>query len=438
LTWDHGTAFSLFVIQVPGTFCPGNQKLPEEYLVQSPNRKRYVLKMHRFHVMFLALTLAACSGDGPKEPLYLVAGAPGDPVPGLHPQELARFRQGEDLFNKVFTPDEGMGPLFNENQCSACHTDPAPGGTGDQFVTKATRFTPGSGCDLLAGAGGENVRTRSTPLLQEHGIEEESIPSDATEVARFVVPFLFGLGLAEAVPTGTLEALADPEDRDGDGISGRLARTANGQPGRFGRKADFATLADFNAGAFFLEMGLTNPLHPGPESVSGQPLPAGVDPAEEPEVSEEALGLVADYVSFLAPLAQRLPTEEAALTEVNRGESLFRATGCASCHVPILETGDHPVEALAGKAVALYSDLLLHDLGPGIAGVCGPDAAPTEHRTGILMGVGLRQLFLHHGEATSLEEAILLHGGEARRAREAYQDLSEVDRYYLVRFLQTL
>ena len=394
--------------------------------------------MHRFHIVFLALTLAACSGGGPKEPQFLVAGAPGEPVPGLDPQELARFRQGEALFNKVFTPDEGIGPLFNENQCSACHTDPASGGTGDQFVTKATRFTPGTGCDLLAGAGGENVRTRSTPRLRAHGIERESIPSEATEVARFVVPFLFGLGLAEAVPTGTLEDLVDPEDADGDGISGRLARTSDGRPGRFGRKADFATLADFNAGAFFLEMGLTNPLHPGPETVDGQPLPAGVDPADDPEVSEDALRLVADYVRFLAPIARRLPMEETPLGEVNRGESLFGTTGCASCHIPILETGESPVEALARKAEALYTDLLLHDLGPGITSVCGPDAAPTEHRTGILMGVGLRQRFLHHGRATSLEEAILLHGGEAQRVREAYQALPEVDRYYLIRFLQTL
>jgi CxxC motif-containing protein (DUF1111 family) len=104
----------------------------------------------------------------------------------------------------------------------------------------------------------------------------------------------------------------------------------------------------------------------------------------------------------------------------------------------VLETGDHPVEALANKAVAFYSDLLLHDLGPQASGVCGPDAAPSEYRTGILMGVGLRQLFLHNGEASSLEEAILWHGGEAEGAREAFQGLSEVDRYYLIRFLQTL
>jgi CxxC motif-containing protein (DUF1111 family) len=368
----------------------------------------------------------------------LVAGSPGEPLPGLQASDLARFRQGEVLFNKVFTPEEGLGPLFNENQCSACHTDPAAGGTGDQFVTRATRWSPIAGCDLLRESGGENVRTRGTPLLQAHGIRREEVPEEATEVGRFVVPYLFGLGLAEALPEERLEALADPEDRDGDGISGRLARTQDGRMGLFGRKGDFASLADFNAGAFLMEMGITNPLHPGPETQNGGPLPPGVDPAADPEVGEEALALVLDFVRFLAPLARRVPSDPAALAQVNRGEAVFREVGCTACHVPVLETGDHPVEALSGKAAAFYSDFLLHDLGPQVAGVCGPDAAPTEHRTGILMGVGLREFFLHSGDANSLEEAILRHGGEAQRAQQAFQGLSELDRHYLIRFLETL
>ncbi|MGW8265694.1 MAG: di-heme oxidoredictase family protein [Longimicrobiales bacterium] len=394
--------------------------------------------MCRLPLLFLSLALMACSegGGGGRQPL--IAGSPGDPLPGLDPAELERFRQGEVLFNKVFTPEEGLGPLFNENQCSACHTDPAPGGTGDQFVTKATRWSPDSGCDLLTGSGGENVRTRGTALLRAHGIQGEEVPREATEVGRFVVPYLFGLGLAEALPEERLEALADPEDRNGDGISGRLARTADGRMGLFGRKGDFASLADFNAGAFLMEMGITNPLHPGPETLNGGPLPPGVDPAADPEVGEATLALVMDFVRFLAPLARRVPSDPEALAQVERGEALFRETGCTSCHVPVLETGHHAVEALSRKAAAFYSDFLLHDLGAQVAGTCGPDAAPTEHRTGILMGVGLRDLFLHSGDATSLEEAILRHGGEAQRAQQAFQGLSELDRHYLIRFLETL
>lgn len=403
------------------------------------DQKRYVLKTHRFHCWFPLLFLAACGEAGPKgEGPSLVAGPPGEPVQGLSAEELTRFRRGEALFNKVFTPEEGMGPLFNENQCSACHTDPAPGGTGDQFVTKATRWSSVSGCDLLTRWGGENIRTRATPLLQARGIRREEVPPEATEVGRFVVPYLFGLGLAEALHEETLEALADPEDRDGDGISGRLARTTDGRPGLFGRKGDFATLADFNAGAFFLEMGLTSSVHSGPERVNGAPLPPGADPAPDPEVGDEVLALVADFVRFLGPLARRMPSDAGDLDLVDRGEELFREVGCTSCHVPVLETGHHPVGALARKSVAFYSDFLLHDMGPGMAGVCGPDAAPTEHRTGILMGVGLRELFLHSGQATSLEEAVLRHGGEAERARQAFQGLPELDRHYLIRFLETL
>jgi CxxC motif-containing protein (DUF1111 family) len=271
-----------------------------------------------------------------------------------------------------------------------------------------------------------------------HGISEEAIPPQATEVDRFVVPFLFGLGLLEAVADSTLEALADPADEDGDGISGRLARTADGRVGRFGRKGDFATLAEFNAGALFLEMGLTNPIHPGPERVNGQLLPHGVDLAPDPEVEETFLPLVDEFVRYLVPLVPRVPSDPEGRAGVERGENLFASVGCTSCHIPTLETGEHPVEAMSRKIVALYSDFLLHDLGPELAGVCGHDASPTEYRTGILMGVGQRDLYLHTGGATSLEEAVLRHGGEAEGIRKAFEGLSEMDRYYLIRFLETL
>lgn len=394
--------------------------------------------MTRFLPLVLVLISGSCAGSESGRAPDPVAGAPGEPVPGLGPSELARFRRGAALFNKVFTPEEGLGPTFNENQCSACHTDPAPGGTGDQSVTKATRWSEAEGCDLLVGAGGGNVRTRTTPLLQAHGVQNEVIPEEATEVSRFIVPFLFGLGLAEAIPEGTLASLADPEDEDGDGISGRLARTPDGGVGLFGRKGDFASLDAFNSGAFFLEMGITTPVDPGPETLNGAPLPPGSDPAPDPEVAEEALALVTDFVRYLAPVARRLPRDPEARGQVDRGEVLFHRAGCAGCHVPVLETGPQPVEALSEKSVAFYSDFLLHDLGPEAAGVCGPDAAPTELRTGILMGVGLRDRYFHDGGAGSLEEAILRHGGEAQGARGAFHDLSELERHYLIRFLETL
>jgi CxxC motif-containing protein (DUF1111 family) len=384
------------------------------------------------------VTLAACTSGADTSPEAVTADSPGDPLPGLSPEELDRFHRGKAVFAKVFTPENGLGPLFNENQCSACHTGPATGGTGDQAVLRATRFDPDHGCDLLEEAGGENIRSRATPLLRASGIQREEIPREATEVARILVPFLFGLGMAEAVPEETLHALADPEDRDGDGVSGRLARTVDGRPGRFGTKADFATLEEFNAGAFHQEMGITNPLRPESELLNGRPLPEGVDPLPEPEIDGETLDLVTDFVRFLAPLSRRTPSDSALRRQVERGEVLFREVGCVSCHVPVLATGNHPVAALRHKRVALYSDLLLHDLGPGVSGVCGPDASPTEVRTGILMGLGYRRVFLHQGQASTLQQAISLHGGEAERSRRAFEALPEVERHFLVRFLQTL
>src|SRR5690606_37630918 len=159
--------------------------------------------------------------------------------------ELVRFRAGAALFNRVFTPEEGLGPLFNENQCSSCHTDPAAGGTGEQILVRATRFEPPDRCDALSAMSGENIRTRATPLLQAHGIQRQMLPASASHTARFTVSFLFGLGLVELIPEQTILALADPDDVDGDGISGRPGRDPSGRLGRFGRKADHATLRDF-------------------------------------------------------------------------------------------------------------------------------------------------------------------------------------------------
>lgn len=366
------------------------------------------------------------------------AASPGDPLPGLSPSELGRFQAGQALFNRVFTPETGLGPLFNENQCSACHTDPASGGSGDQIVVRAARLLADGSCDLLEEWGGENIRSQATPALRSLGIYREEIPPEANTVDRVAVPFLFGLGLLEAIPDSILLGLADPEDRNGDGISGRVGRTRDGRLGRFGFKADHADLESFTAAAFHQEMGITNPLRPEPERLNGRPLPEGVDPLPEPELDHESLALTVDFVRFLAPLPRRTPPDTQSARLVERGEALFRTIGCASCHIPVLETGSHPVEALSRKRVPLYSDLLLHDLGADVRGVCGPGAGPTEVRTPPLWGLGRRRVFLHHGRATTLSQAILAHGGEADRARRAFEALRELERVALLRFLESL
>lgn len=383
------------------------------------------------YALGVGLVITCCGRDGAP------TGAPGEPLPGLNHEQLARFRGGHALFDRVFTPGEGLGPMFNENQCSACHTDPASGGGGGEPVSRATRFVPPDSCDRLSSVGGENVRTQATPLMRAHGIEREEFPSEATERGRFTPPFLFGLGLVEAIPERTILARADPEDADGDGISGRAGRTADGRLGRLGRKAETATLLDFTDTALRQELGLTTPITPVESGLSGGSLPAGTDPVPEPEVDATAVALLVDFVRFLAPLG-RVDRGAAHRDSVRRGERLFESLGCVGCHVPTMTTGPSPIRALDRKRIHLYSDLLLHDMGSGLADVCGIGATPAEVRTEMLMGLRYREAYHHDGRSTELPAAILRHGGEAQAARDAFAALGPVSRLYLLTFLRSL
>lgn len=367
-----------------------------------------------------------------------VGGEPGAPLPLLSASDSARFVAGMTLFNKVFLPEEGLGPAFNENQCSACHTVPAIGGTtGFERVVKASRYHGPGACDLLSDEGGENVRTKTTPRLRAHGVTAESIPAGATEIGRFLPPFLFGLGLIEAISEEAITALADPDDRNGDGISGRAARGPDGRLTRFGRKADHATIEEFTRGALRLEMGLTT-RSSDRDLVNGGAAPAGVDPVAEPEVDATTVGLLTDFVRFLAPPRAAAPRSRAFADTLRQGRRLFNQVGCTGCHTPAMRSGSHGNEALRHKTVALYSDLLLHDMGPGLANVCAYDAAPQELRTTPLMGLQHRSFFLHDGRAMDLREAVLAHGGEARAARDAFGRLGWLRQEYLVIFLRSL
>ncbi len=362
---------------------------------------------------------------------------PGEPLPGLTDAELTRFRQGAVLFDRVFTPPEGLGPLFNENQCSACHTDPASGGSGGVRVDKATRFVPPDSCDLLSTSGGENVRRQATPFMRALGIEREAFPSEATERGRFTPPFLFGLGLVEAIPDETILEYADPNDTDGNGISGRPGTATDGGLGRFGRKAEFRTLLAFTDLALRQEMGLTTPLTPVESGFNGGPLPPGADPAPEPEVDLQTLELFVDFVRFLAAPA-RADRGPAHRDSVRLGEQVFESLGCTRCHVPAMRTGRSDIAALDRKMVPLYSDLLLHDMGSALTDVCGLGATPSEVRTELLMGLRYRDVYLHNGGSGTLPDAIHRHGGEAQAARDAFAALDQVSQLHLFTFLNSL
>lgn len=378
----------------------------------------------------LALGLAAC-GSRPA-----ATAAPGQPAPGLSTAERARFAAGEALFNTVFGPERGLGPAFNENQCSACHTSPASGGVGGERVLRATRFDPATGCDLLSGEGGENIRRKLTLAARTLGVMPESVPAGGT-AGRFTAPALYGIGFVDAIPDATLLAHADSADRDGDGISGRVGRTRAGRPARFGRKADVARLAEFVVAAAHQEMGLTTLAHPA-DALRGKPAPPGLDPAADPELGEASVALLTAYVRFLAPLGRGAPPRPWSAASVERGERWFGAIGCARCHVPALETGRDSSAALNRRRIQLYSDLLLHDLGPELADVCGPGAAPAELRTESLMGLRYRDLLLHDGRATDIRGAIRWHGGEAAAARREFERSTAAQQEELIAFLATL
>ncbi|HWC73018.1 MAG TPA: di-heme oxidoredictase family protein [Gemmatimonadales bacterium] len=386
--------------------------------------------MNRCAIVLAALCAIAACQKPPK---------PGEPLRGLSAAERARFDSGRAVFDSVFTPETGLGPLFNADGCKECHEDPADGGTGDEVERHATAFraVPPSGmrpCDELAAQGGFVFQNHVTPLLHAAlGIDSEPIPAAATAVGRRTTPLILGFGLLDAVPDSEILAYADSDDRDHDGISGRPNRFFDGRLGRFGRKALVPALREFNDGALAAEQGVTTPAVPTEETVAGTPVPAATDPAPDPELSAEKAELLTAFVRLLAPPA---PLKMSA--EAKHGRDVFAHVGCARCHRPSFTTGDSPIAALRHKEVFAYTDLLLHDMGPDLGDICLALATPTEFRTEPLMGLRFKKQFLHDGRATTVEQAIQQHGGEGGRARDLFSALPAADRAALLAFLKTL
>lgn len=366
-----------------------------------------------------------------------VTAEPGAPLPGLSAEELARFEAGRVVFSKVYTPEEGLGPLYTENSCNACHHEPETGGGGGVPDIHASRFIEPDSCDTMRGEEGF-VRREATPLMRPFATDRKEPPASATEVGRFFSTPLYGSGLIEGIPDETIIALADPEDRDGDGISGRVSRLADGRVGRFRRKLDRAVVRDLAEAGVRFALGLTTPEYPDELPYRGKPLPPGVDPAPDPEIEPAAVDAIVDFVRFLAPPKRSAPVDEADERMIERGERAFGDIGCADCHVPMMRTGPSEVAALDRKVVPLYSDLLLHDMGSTMADVCGPSATPSELRTEVLWGLQYRERFMHNGRALSMRQAIGLHGGESAASRNEYLRLDVETQEAVNRFLLTL
>jgi CxxC motif-containing protein (DUF1111 family) len=279
-------------------------------------------------------------------------------------------------------------------------------------------------------------------------------------VAVFTAPSVTGLGLLEAVDDATLVALADPDDRDGDGISGRLqllaptdllveaARLDGRHPvvegryiGRFGKKAGAINLLHQTVNAYHEDMGLTTDLLPN-DQVNPQVGTFAGDGVPDPEVSSSTVARVVFYLKTLRPPPRRNPTG----SDVAAGAAVFTAIGCAKCHLPALTTGPSRLQALDRVTFHPYTDLLLHDMGPALDDHYTEGTATTaEWRTPPLWGLGLaeraqggRAFYLHDGRATTLEHAIELHGGEAAASRAAFRTLPAAEVQRLIAFLRSL
>ena len=415
------------------------------------------------------------------------------------------FEVGKGLFRKLWVSapsstlaSDGLGPLFNARSCMRCHIKNGRGhpperaddnaisfllrvsipGTPDDAIAEikdyiATRPEPTYGGQLqdlslpnhpaeydltvnytetaVALSGGETVSLRA-PRYGVDNLGYGPLHPDTMFSPR-VAPQMIGMGLLEAIPAADILALADPNDADGDGISGRAnivwsAEYDRPMLGRFGHKAGTPTMREQSAGALVADIGISTPIFPAAwgECTSSQTrcrtAPHGDGDVRGFELDDEGLDFVTFYSRNLGVPARR----DVAAPNVLRGKQVFHATGCAACHQPSFVTHrlpDQPEQSF--QLIWPYSDMLLHDMGPGLADN-RPEARATgrEWRTPPLWGIGLTSQvsghtnFLHDGRARSLLEAILWHGGEAQAQRDAVVTMPPADRAALITFLESL
>lgn len=398
------------------------------------------------------------------------------------------FEVGDSFFeqNWVTAPAstkarDGLGPTMNALSCSSCHSHdgrarppenaedpvrglllrlsiPGPDGPvaepvyGDQLQDRSILGVPPEGrigiiyTDI---SGNYPDGTEYSLRRPTYGIEDPAFGLVHPEVmiSPRIAPSTIGMGLLEAIPGEDMLALADPDDANNDGISGRAnyvwdIRNDKLSLGRFGWKANQPTVEQQAAGAFLGDIGITSSLLPDQNCPQAQSACAQAPNGGEPELTEARLEKVTIYTQTLAVPAMRNTEDD----EVKQGARLFVQSQCSACHTPRHETGNtHPLEPLRGQVIYPYTDLLLHDMGEGLADH-RPDglASGTEWRTPPLWGIGLVEVvnghtfFLHDGRARSLEEAILWHDGEAKESRDNFMGLTLEERNALLKFLGSL
>jgi len=382
------------------------------------------------------------------------------PLDALTLEQRAAFLRGDAEFSRVFSEIDGLGPIFIAQSCESCH---AGDGKGHPLFN-ITRFGRWDGTQF------NPMTSEGGPQLQQRAIRTylgEIIPSSVAGMARFTPPAVTGLGLLEAVDDADIIKLADPNDRNGDGVSGRvhwvdstelisasIANSAGLAPnmkrhvavsgqyvGRFGKKGRVVTLLQQTVQAYIEDMGVTSELLPH-DIVNIQVGTLAHDDVADPEVPFSIVSRVAFYLRTL----RQPPRRGIAEAEVKAGEALFVSAGCAKCHTMELRTGTSDIAALSNVTFAPFTDLLLHDMGSDLDDrYTEGHALSAEWRTAPLWGVGLAEAsqggaayYLHDGRARSLRAAIGFHGGEGSRSRAAFGALSASQQEQLLRYLRSL
>jgi len=393
--------------------------------------------------IFLIVALVSCDVISP-EPIKDNETLDG-PIDSLTPEQNALFIAGDEAFGQTFTSDMGLGPIFVANSCFNCHI---ADGKGHPSTTLIRFGQPDTLGNRFLDQGGPQIQNRAIP-----GQTPEEIPDGATS-SKFTPPAVTGLGYLAALTDEQILTNSDPNDNDGDGISGRpnyieppdyfqpqwFHSTKNGKYiGRFGKKAAAIDLLHQTVNAYNEDMGITSDFRlkdPINYAVANQ----STDQVPDPEVSSAT---VLSVVFYLRTLKVPIPRNE---TKHDAGRQLFEEIKCTSCHISEWTTPISDIAVLSNEIIHPYTDLLLHDMGAALDDNYTEGIATTsEWRTPPLWGIGLSKdsqggtyFLMHDGRASSIEEAILLHGGEAESSKSQYITLSDSEKETLIQFMESL
>ncbi len=396
------------------------------------------MEIYKFYIFgILAFWLTSCETEYTNTPSdsHVLDGT----VEGLSNEQLARHLRGDAGVNEVFTRGTGLGPTFVGTSCINCH---AGDGKGHPFTTLIRFGQIDETGNLFLDQHGPQLQNRALP-----GFMPEELPFGAT-FSKFTPPAFTGLGFLQFVLDADILAMADPDDTNGDGISGvanwieipsyavhfSSTISQNGKYiGRFGKKASAFDLMHQTVNAYNQDMGITSIYSPVDHYTNLE---------IDPEVATSTVNDVTFYLQTLKAPAPRNQEDDVVI----QGRNLFTQINCSGCHKPELETGYSPINAISNKTFHPYTDMLLHDMGSGLDdGYTEGSAKTYEWKTPPLWGIGLSEnsqggdyFLLHDGRARSIEEAILMHGGEATNSKNGYQSLSQTEKNALLKFIKSL